>query len=69
MNQTSATEAVVIGIFLVAVVFTWDGLVRRHIRLSRALLQWQVNIRGCSPTPPGEPTARGREQTAWRRAR
>ncbi len=46
MNQTAATEAVVIGIFLVAVVFTWDGLVRRHIRLSRDLLQWQVNIRG-----------------------
>jgi hypothetical protein len=46
MNQTAATEAVVIGIFLVAIVFTWDGLVRRHIRLSRDLLQWQVTIRG-----------------------
>jgi hypothetical protein len=45
MSATGAIESGVIGIFLAAVVFIWDGLVRRHIRLTYDLAGWQVNIR------------------------
>lgn len=46
MQHTGAVEVGLLAVFLIGVVFAWDGLVRRHIRLARDIIAMQVDIRG-----------------------
>ena len=46
MSQVAAAEAVVVFGFLVALIGIWDGLIRRHIRLSIDVIQLHIIVRG-----------------------
>ncbi len=53
MQHTGAAEVGLLALFLGGIVFAWDGLARRHVRLTRDLINLQVDIRGVPAILPG----------------
>lgn len=50
MERVASIEVVIVAVLVTSCVFAWDGLVRRHIRLTRGLLQARINLRGVPAT-------------------
>jgi hypothetical protein len=46
IEPQASVEIGILGAFLVAVVFGWDGLVRRHIRLMLDVTAFHISLRG-----------------------